>query len=226
MTLSSSLLLKKMSRQTHSRGFSYKVTLVGEGSVGKTSLIHKFIKNDFIENYLKTIGASFSLYNTTVNSSNIRLLFWDIAGQADFSFLKPSFLKESLASIIVFSLEKNDLGNDSFQHIIHWYRDIRAHCDPRIPVFLFANKSDLVDPTTINHTLIQSVIDELNLVGYYITSAKTGAGVEEAFDAIIQYLYNCYVLNITSGKEKKYVPVGKKLYSLVPRNKKNQLYQP
>ncbi len=171
--------------------FRFKVTVIGDGQVGKTSLIQKFTKGSFQEDYIKTIGAQFSVYDKVIKEDKIRLLFWDIAGQDSFNFLRPSFFKNSVAAIIVYSLEENELGEDSFAHIPDWYSDINQFCGD-LPVVMFANKVDLIDENSIDHSEIQEIVDKQNFIGYYITSAKTGQGVINAFNAIIDILYNKY----------------------------------
>ncbi|MFW9878277.1 MAG: GTP-binding protein, partial [Candidatus Thorarchaeota archaeon] len=93
----------------NSEEFRFKIVVVGDGAVGKTSLIKKFTKGTFEKDYIKTIGAQFSKYNKKFNGDIVRLLFWDIAGQDDFNFLHHLFYKESKAAIIVYSLEENEL---------------------------------------------------------------------------------------------------------------------
>jgi small GTP-binding protein len=171
--------------------FKFKVTVVGDGRVGKTSLIKKFTKGGFQQDYIKTIGAQFTVYHKDIKEDKIELLFWDIAGQDEFSFLKPSFFKNSRAAIIVFSLEENDLGNESFKHISNWHNDVMQFCGG-IPVILFANKVDLIDEKDINLSKIENIINKFGLLGYYVTSAKTGQGVIEAFNTIINELYDKY----------------------------------
>ena len=143
----------------------------------------------FETDYVKTIGAQFSRYDKKIKNDIIKLIFWDIAGQDDFNFLHPLFFQESKACIIVFSLEKNDLGEESFIHIKNWYQELKQYCG-NIPIVLFANKVDLVDQKDINYNKINEVVEEFQLLGYYLTSAKTGEGVDEAFNAIIKKLYN------------------------------------
>ncbi|MFX1569106.1 MAG: Rab family GTPase [Promethearchaeota archaeon] len=172
-----------------SQKFGFKITIVGNGSVGKTSLIKKFTQGSFQKEYIKTIGAQWSEYDVEINGDQVRLLFWDIAGQDDFLFLRPSFYRESRAAIIVFSLEENDLGKRSFDHINDWHEDIKKHCGD-IPIVVFANKVDLVNEQNLNRTKIQGIIEERNFLDYYLTSAKTGQGVHEAFNAIITELYS------------------------------------
>ena len=100
-----------------SRRFKFKITVVGDGGVGKTSLIQKFTNNTFKKDYIKTIGAQFSVYDKEIEDDKVNLIFWDIAGQDDFNFLRPAFFKNSKTAIIVYSLEENQLGEDSFEHI-------------------------------------------------------------------------------------------------------------
>ncbi len=168
--------------------FRFKITVIGDGRVGKTSLIQKFTQGSFQEEYLKTIGAQFSVYDKEINQDKIRLIFWDIAGQNDFNFARPSFFKNSRAAIIVYSLEENDLGKESFNHISKWHEDIIKFCG-NVPVVLFANKADLIDENGLNKSEIQELVNNRNLFRYFITSAKTGYGVIEAFNTIIDELY-------------------------------------
>lgn len=171
--------------------FRFKITVIGDGMVGKTSLIKKFTKGSFRKDYVKTIGAQFSVYDKEIDEDKIRLLFWDIAGQVDFNFLRPSFFNNSRAAIIVYSLEDNDLGKKSFKHIVDWYKDISQYCG-EIPIVIFSNKVDLVDEDNSDESKIQKLVEKHNFLGYYKTSAKTGDGVIDAFNAIIEKLYNKY----------------------------------
>jgi Ras-related protein Rab-23 len=171
-----------------SEEFRFKIVVVGDGAVGKTSLIKKFTKGTFEKDYVKTIGAQFSKYNKKFNGDMIRLLFWDIAGQDDFNFLHHLFYKESKAAIIVYSLEENELGQNSFTHIKNWYAVLVKNCG-NIPIVLFANKVDLVEERNLNTPEIQKLAEEHNFLNFFFTSAKTGQGVVEAFNAIIERLY-------------------------------------
>jgi small GTP-binding protein len=170
---------------------TYKISVIGDGRVGKTSLIKKFTKGSFQKDYIKTIGAQFSVFDKMIDGAKIRLFFWDIAGQDDFHFLRNSFFKNSKASIIVFSLEENELGRNSFKNVIQWYKEIQQYCG-KIPVVLFANKVDLVDEKRLDTISIQNLVKDHDILDYYLTSAKTGQGVIEAFNTIINKLYNQY----------------------------------
>ncbi|MFX0178443.1 MAG: Rab family GTPase [Candidatus Hodarchaeota archaeon] len=171
--------------------FSFKITVIGDGRVGKTSLIKKFTTKSFKKEYIKTIGAEISVFDKKIEKDKVRLFFWDIAGQDDFHFLHQSFFKNSKATIIVYSLEENELGKESFKHIQDWNRDVQKYCG-EIPVVLFANKVDLIDEQSLDVVHINKIVEENNFQDYFITSALTGQGVIDAFNSLIDLLYEKY----------------------------------
>jgi small GTP-binding protein len=179
-----------MSDSGERKDFVFKITVIGDGGVGKTSLIKKYTKGSFKKEYIKTLGAQFSKYDEKIEGSAVKLFFWDIAGQAEFSFMRPTFYKGSKAAIIVFSHAPDELDK-SFNHIYDWHEDIKKYCGD-IPIVLFGNKIDLVDDGSIEIDKVEEVVDERDFLGFYKTSAKTGNGVYEAFQAIIKNLYEKY----------------------------------
>ncbi|MFX1304691.1 MAG: Rab family GTPase [Promethearchaeota archaeon] len=172
----------------NSEKYRFKIVIIGDGGVGKTSLIQKFTQGIFQKDYTKTIGALISEYDKKFDEDEIRLIFWDIAGQDDFYFLRPSFYKASQGAIIVYSLEENNLGKRSFANVKKWHEDAKKFCGD-IPVVIFANKVDLIKEDSLNESEIQEIVNKRNFLGYYITSAKTGQGVYEAFNSLIEKLY-------------------------------------
>jgi small GTP-binding protein len=169
--------------------FKFKITVIGDGFVGKTSLIKKFTQGSFQKEYIKTIGAQFSKYNEEIDGDLCELVFWDIAGQDEFHFLRPSFYRSSVASIIVFSVEQSTFGKESFKNTAQWLKEIKKFCG-NIPIALFGNKVDLVDESKLNEEKILKFVKKGDFNGYYRTSAKTGQNVENAFRAIIKELHN------------------------------------
>jgi len=178
-----------MSKREEKRDFVFKITVIGDGGVGKTSLIKKYTQGSFQKQYIKTLGAQFSKYDERINGDNCKLFFWDIAGQAEFSFMRPTFYKGSKAAIIVFSHAKGE--EKSFNHIIDWHEDIKKYCG-NIPIMLFGNKIDLLNTEALDNSKAKRMVEKRNFLGYFKTSAKTGNGVYEAFQAIIKELYETY----------------------------------
>jgi small GTP-binding protein len=179
-----------MSKSDEKKDFVFKITVIGDGGVGKTSLIKKYTKGSFKKEYIKTLGAQFSKYDEKIENSAVKLFFWDIAGQAEFSFMRPTFYKGSKAAIIVFSHDPKEIDS-SFKHISEWHEDIKKYCG-NIPIVLFGNKIDLVENEEVDETKVKEIVDKRDFLGYYQTSAKTGNGVYKAFQAIIKNLYEKY----------------------------------
>ena len=171
--------------------FTFKITVIGDGMVGKTSLIKKFTHGSFQTDYIRTIGAQFSKYIQKIEGDTCMLFLWDIAGQDEFYFLRPSFYKESRAAIIVYSLEDNQYGKDSFKHISNWQNDIKKFCGD-IPIILLGNKVDLIDKNNLDESKVLKLTRKREILGHFKTSALTGEGVVEAFQAIISELYYKY----------------------------------
>jgi small GTP-binding protein len=174
---------------TNSQEFGFKIVVIGDGGVGKTSLITKFTHGTFERDYIQTVGAQFSRYDIGIEGDLVNLIFWDIAGQDDFSFLNPFFYRGSMGCIIVFSLEENDLGEESFNHIEDWHNELNKYCSD-IPIVLFANKVDLIEEDNLIEVKLQNITKKRKFLGDFLTSAKTGQGVHEAFNALIEKLYN------------------------------------
>jgi small GTP-binding protein len=169
------------------KGFVFKIIVVGDGAVGKTSLIKKYTKGSFQKEYIKTLGAQFSKYDEEIEGNNCKLFFWDIAGQDSFSFMRPTFYKGSKAAIIVYS----HTDPESFDHILEWHEDVKSYCGD-IPIVLFGNKLDLISEEQINKEEAEKLVDKRNFLDYYNTSAKTGTGVYKGFQSIIKDLYYKY----------------------------------
>ena len=178
------------------RQFVYKIVVVGDAQVGKTPLILKYTKGTFNKEYIITLGAQLSKFEDVVEGNEIKLVFWDIAGQTNFSQLQQSFYKGSSAAIIVFSHEENELGDKSFQNIPKWLNNIIEYCG-KIPVVLFGNKIDLIDVNELiinkehpksDHNIIK-LMKELKILGYLKTSALTGEGVTFAFKTLTNHVF-------------------------------------
>ena len=169
--------------------FVFKVTIIGDGGVGKTSLIKKYTQGEFQEDYISTIGAQFSIYDYEIDDDEIKLFFWDIAGQDDFQVVRSSFYEDSKAAIIVYSLEQNSRGLESVNNVLKWYDDIIQYCEG-IPIIVFANKVDLIEKLEDDKMAYAKLKDYKNYLGTYKISAKTGEGVDSAFKKIIETLYS------------------------------------
>lgn len=179
---------------TDEKGYGFKITVVGDGAVGKTSLIKKYTQGSFQKEYIATLGTQFSKYEEIVDGEKVELYLWDIAGQDQFQALRQRFYTGSNGAIIVFSHTPEQVR--SFDNVPRWLDDLKKHCG-NIPIVLFGNKIDLVDEVILssNPSLPTSDINvrqfakNNRFIGYYKTSALTGQGVTDAFKVLVKKLY-------------------------------------
>jgi len=173
-------------QKIYKHDFIHKIVAIGDGAVGKTSLIKRYTSGSFNTEYIKTLGAQFSKYEKIMGENNeirSRLFFWDVAGQKEFSFMRPTFFNGAKGAILVFDLSRPE----TLDSIHEWYNELKKYCG-EIPTVLFGNKLDLVKNTTEIDNKAEAIKNQYNFIAYYHTSAKTGEHVTDAFDKIIKLL--------------------------------------
>ncbi|XP_063169897.1 ras-related protein Rab-6B-like isoform X2 [Candoia aspera] len=154
----------------------FKLVFLGEQSVGKTSLITRFMYDSFDNTYQATIGIDFLSKTMYLEDRTIRLQLWDTAGQERFRSLIPSYIRDSAAAIIVF-----DLTNlNSFQQTSKWIDDVRTERGSDVIIMLVGNKTDLADKRQITTEEGEQRAKELSVM-FIETSAKTGYNVKQLF---------------------------------------------
>jgi small GTP-binding protein len=177
-----------------SDAFKFKIVVVGDAAVGKTSLIKRYTTDTFEKDYISTLGMQFSKFEEDVEGEKVELLLWDLAGQDSFSNLRDRFYTGSSGVIVVFSLSPEDL--ETYDHVTKWLSNAKEACG-NIPIILFGNKADLVDQnalaTSPNYATsdvhVKKFVQDHKIIEYYKTSALTGQGVNEAFKALVFKLY-------------------------------------
>ncbi len=162
-----------------------KVCLLGDGAVGKTCLTRRFVKNIFKESYLPTIGTRTSRKRITIKKPdlqkdfNIDLIIWDILGQISFrKLLYASYLKGAKGAILVCDLTRGE----TLEHLDDWVDSLSSEWR-MVPSVFVANKSDLDDQFEFNTKEIERIASIYDSK-FYITSAKTGENVENAFKSL------------------------------------------
>ena len=167
-----------------------KVILLGDSSVGKTSLLNKYIKNEFSLQYKSTIGADFLTKQTQRDNDIINLQIWDTAGSERFHSFGAGFYRNSETCILVF-----DLTNiESFKNIEIWRQEFLKGLNPpeedKFPFVLFGNKTDMTSEIKIKDEDIKTYCLSHNNMPYFALSAKNGDNVEEGFNKVCDLAYN------------------------------------
>ena len=158
---------------------SFKVVLLGESAVGKTSLILRYMRDSFSPDSASTIGASFLSREMEVDNKRIDVALWDTAGQEMYRSLTPMYYRNAHAAIVVF-----DVGTrHTFEQAKEWIDNVRYHNDDAI-ISLCGNMIDKETRDVSRHDADE--LAESKRVSYHETSAKTGVGVEAMFENVIQ----------------------------------------
>ncbi|TXT55172.1 MAG: GTPase KRas protein [Candidatus Thorarchaeota archaeon] len=161
-------------------GYKFRIVLLGEAAVGKTALIRRYTENVFDEEYKQTIGTTFATNDEKVEDEsgetrNVRLVLWDMGGQATYRELRRQFMNGAAGAVIVYDVTRPE----TFMAMNNWFESFREAC-PDADVAICANKIDLeekrmvpVEPGVMLRDWFQAK--------YYETSAKSGKSVDTVF---------------------------------------------
>lgn len=156
--------------------YKYKLVFLGEQSVGKTSLITRFMYDSFSEAYQATIGIDFLSKTVHLREKSVRLQIWDTAGQERFRSLIPSYIRDSAIAIIVY-----DITNmHSFGQVKRWIADVRIQRGEDIILILVGNKRDLESKRQVLVAEGEKIAKECKAM-FMETSAKDGSNVRNLF---------------------------------------------
>ena len=166
------------------KDLNVKIVLIGNSSVGKTSLIHRYIEGEFKDNYISTIGTDMYEKSLLIDNQKVFLRIMDTSGQERFRSISQNFYRGAHGIIFVFDIT----NEESFKEIDRWLldaNDVNTNCK-RI---LVGNKIDLKNNRKINKEKSNNKAINKNL-NYYETSAKTGENVEFIFGEIVRLIIN------------------------------------
>ncbi|XP_037106327.1 RAB6B, member RAS oncogene family a isoform X1 [Syngnathus acus] len=161
----------------------FKLVFLGEQSVGKTSLITRFMYDSFDSTYQATIGIDFLSKTMYLEDRTVRLQLWDTAGQERFRSLIPSYIRDSTVAVVVY-----DITNaNSFRQTTKWIDDVRTERGSDVIVMLVGNKTDLAEKRQISVKEGEQQAKELSVM-FTETSAKTGHNVKQLFRRVASAL--------------------------------------
>jgi len=169
-------------RKQMSSDYIYKLSLLGDGGVGKTSMVQRYVHGIFSEAYKATIGTYISKREIQFDEldTKVRFVIWDLAGQEQFKRMWPDYLADSNAGLIIFDVT----NRISFENVRRWYDQIIKVASKNILVLiLVGNKVDMEDSRVISVEEAEKLAKEFD-VEYIETSAKTNENMEEVFERI------------------------------------------
>jgi small GTP-binding protein len=154
----------------------YKLIVIGDENVGKTSIINRFKSNQFTGEYEPTVGLDFQSMSLYIDDQNVTLLLYDTAGQEKYRSLIPLYTKDAHIIFLIY-----DISNyDSFTNVEKWYDALSNVNKEEAIFFLVGNKVDLVEERKVKEEEGKEFAEQHNFIFQEI-SALTGDGIQELF---------------------------------------------
>jgi len=161
----------------------YKLVFLGDQSVGKTSIITRFMYDTFDSTYQATIGIDFLSKTMFLEDRTVRLQLWDTAGQERFRSLIPSYIRDSSVAIIVYDIT----NRSSFMNTAKWIDDVRSERGNDVIMMLVGNKTDLADKRQVSIEEGEAKAKEYDIM-FIETSAKAGFNIKALFRKVASAL--------------------------------------
>ncbi|KAG8245177.1 multi-organism toxin transport [Homalodisca vitripennis] len=159
----------------------FKVIVIGDPTVGKTSFVQRYVQNTYRKDYKGTVGVDFALKILKLGEGQtVKLQLWDIAGQERFTWMTRVYYKDAHGCVIMFDLT----NKNSFVNTLKWKRDVDSKCTlpdgSLIPCMLLANKCDLQAQRQVDQMEIETFYKQHNFIGWTETSPKEGLMVNDS----------------------------------------------
>ncbi|TFG03348.1 MAG: GTP-binding protein [Promethearchaeota archaeon] len=164
--------------------YMFKILIAGDASVGKTSLLRRYVDGMFDESTIMTVGVDFFLKEIEFDSiATCALQLWDLGGQQRFRHLLEHYVMGARGALILIDLTTMpDIDN-----IVEWVNIVRVH-DINLPIVLVGTKSDLEEAIVLDDDTALNIKDAFHMVEYIKTSSKTGHNIDKVFKEMVKNL--------------------------------------
>ena len=165
----------------------FKVCIFGDGGVGKTSLVNRYLTGLFKTGSIMTIGVDFLMKDLEIQGKKVALQIWDFAGEKRFQFLLSGYVKGASAGIFMFDITRMS----SLTSLTEWLEVFKKGTDEEgegIPIIMVGGKIDLSNRRSVFSIDAKEIAQSHNLLEYIECSSKTGENVELIFHNLAQFL--------------------------------------
>ena len=173
-----------------------KVILIGDSGVGKTNIMSKFLKNQFMEESKATIGVEFGSKLFNHEGHKIKAQIWDTAGQEKYKAITGAYYKGSKGALVVYDITQKK----TFENIEKWVNDLKAAGDPKITIILIGNKNDLDDKRQVSKDQGEEKARSFGCA-FLETSAYSGDNIDKAFNYMVKEIYEKFSNDSTGEDE-------------------------
>lgn len=163
--------------------FHGRFVLIGDASVGKTSILNRISGKPFSFNENSTIGANYQLLTNDVDDAHVEIQLWDTAGQEKFRSLIPVYFRNAIGSLVVFDLT----NRNSFENLDVWIGTFKEFAGDETIIIIVGNKCDLQNEIKVSDDEVKKWTESHGYL-YFCVSANTGEGLSDLFDALSREL--------------------------------------
>ncbi|MBD3337529.1 MAG: GTP-binding protein [Candidatus Lokiarchaeota archaeon] len=176
-------LLKGRLGLTELKYNKFKVCIVGDGGVGKTTLVNRYLTGVFRGDYKLTIGADFYVKKIEIDDQRITLQIWDFAGEDRYRFLLPAYVQGSSGAIFMYDITRYSSFNN-FEEWMSVFKESFHRKEIDVPIIMVGGKLDLEHNRAVSVEDAREVAEQHNFNDYIECSSKTGGNVEHIFEKI------------------------------------------
>ena len=173
-----------------------KVILIGDSGVGKTNIMSKFLKNEFMEESKATVGVEFGSKLFNHEGHKIKAQIWDTAGQEKYKAITGAYYKGSKGALVVYDITQKK----TFENIEKWVNDLKAAGDPKITIILIGNKNDLDNKRQVSKDQGEEKARSFGCA-FLETSAYSGDNIDKAFNLMVKEIYEKFSNDSTGEDE-------------------------
>ena len=167
--------------------YLFKIILIGNSGVGKSSILQRYMKRTFDSNYKVTIGVDFLMKSLIINEQIVKLQVWDTAGQEKYKSMVSSYYRGAHVALIVFDLT----SHASFEALPTWVENFYKNGPEQKNTILIGNKKDLVEERQVSQEEVELFSQTNNMI-YFETSAKDGDNIDYVFSYTAEKLLEFY----------------------------------
>lgn len=159
--------------------YLFKLLLIGDSGVGKTSILFRFSDDSFTSTFISTIGIDFKIRTIEMDGKKIKLQIWDTAGQERFRTITTAYYRGAMGIMLVYDVT----SEKSFENITQWIKNIETHASDDVEKMILGNKCDMNDKRVVSTEAGEQLAEEYR-VTLMETSAKSNINIEEAFTSM------------------------------------------
>ena len=193
-------------QQSQNFDYMFKLLIIGNSSVGKTSFLFRYCDDSFTSAFVSTVGIDFKVKTVFKGDKRIKLQIWDTAGQERYRTITTAYYRGAMGFILMYDIT----NEESFNSVQDWCTQIKTYSWENAQVVLVGNKCDMDDERVVSYERGRQLSDQLSLE-YFEASAKENINVKAVFEKLVEIICNKMAESLDSNQTQNQQPQGQRL---------------